>query len=199
MHEKKFDPKQLHKLNNPQRLVDIPPDLLWARLNLEQPDILVDIGAGTGLFSVAFADYLPQGKIFACDTSEVMIRWMNEQIVPRHPRIVPLQTTETAIPLADTLADLVVMINLHHELDAPEALLREAWRILRDGAAILIVDWKKTAMAEGPPESIRCRPEQVKDQLVAAGFDEVQRFDDLKKHFLVIARKPHRKPEPSEP
>lgn len=196
MHEKKFDPNKLHKLNNPQRLVDIPPELLWDRLKLDQPDTLVDVGAGTGMFSVAFSSRLEYGRIFACDTSEVMIQWMNEQIVPSHPRIVPLITTENAIPLADGLADLVFMINLHHELEAPELLLREAWRILRADGKILIADWKKADMPEGPPARIRCRPEQVNDQLLAAGFEEVRRFDELVKHFLIIARKP--RPSASE-
>jgi hypothetical protein len=67
MDEKKFDPKKLQKLNDPNRLLDIPPGYIWDKLNLIKSDILVDIGAGTGFFSIPFVDYAKNGKIFIVD------------------------------------------------------------------------------------------------------------------------------------
>jgi len=64
MEEKKFDPKKLLKLNNPERLLDIPTEYIWDKINVVKPDILVDIGAGTGFFSVHFLNYVKNGKIF---------------------------------------------------------------------------------------------------------------------------------------
>ena len=46
MNKKKFDPKKLQKLNHPGRLLDIPPDKVWDKLNLKHPGVFVDIGAG---------------------------------------------------------------------------------------------------------------------------------------------------------
>jgi len=51
MNEKKFDPQKLQKLNNPQRLIDIPPDFVRGKLNIETAAVLVEIGAGTAFFS----------------------------------------------------------------------------------------------------------------------------------------------------
>ena len=58
MNDKRFDPKKLHKLNNPDRLLDLPPQYIWDKLNLQLTgaDTFVDIGAGTGFFSIPFAD-----------------------------------------------------------------------------------------------------------------------------------------------
>jgi len=37
MEEKKFDPAKLAKLNDPGRLEDIPPGVIWEKLALKSP------------------------------------------------------------------------------------------------------------------------------------------------------------------
>ena len=191
MNEKKFDPKKLKKLNNPQRLKDIPPDYVWDKLNMENADVLVEIGAGTAFFSIAFLQHAKHAKIYACDMSEVMISWMKENIVQKFPDIIPVKTEEYSIPLDDGIADLVFMINLHHELDDPVLTIKEAYRILKPSGNIFIIDWEKKKMSEGPPLGIRCLPEQVKEQLVNSGFVHVNIFNELPKHFLLVGEKDH--------
>jgi ubiquinone/menaquinone biosynthesis C-methylase UbiE len=189
MHEKKFDPKNLQKLNDPKRLKDIPPDFVWQRLDIEYAAVLVEIGAGTGFFSIAFLQHANPARVYACDVSETMIQWMQENVVPRHPRILPVKTGEHAVDLAAETADLVFMINLHHELDAPARTLSEAYRILRPGGSVCVVDWKKEEMPEGPPLAIRWTPEPVRDQLADAGFRHLKVSVELPKHFLVTGKK----------
>jgi len=189
MKEKKFNYKKLHKLNDPDRLLDIPPKYIWNKINIEKPGVLVDIGAGTGFFSVHFLKYIKIGKIFACDTSDIMIQWMKNNICPQYPHIVPLKMKKNAVPLKNGIADLVYMINLHHELDNPETILKESFRILKNNGAIFIVDWKKEDMSDGPPTDFRYLPEQVKDQLRSVEFRNVNIFNDMSKHFLVVANK----------
>ncbi len=189
MTEKKFDPKKLQKLNNPERLVDIPPDYIWDKLKLEKPDVLVEIGAGTAFFSVAFLQKSPGAKIYACDVSDIMIDWMMDNIAPNNPDIIPVKTAEYTVPLESGAADLLFMINLHHELDHPSLTVKEANRLLKPDGKIFVVDWKKEEMAEGPPAKIRCLPEQVKEQLLDCGFEHIEIYNDLRKHFLVIGKK----------
>ena len=130
MNDKKFVPKQLEKLNNPERLKDIPVDFVLDKLNSSHKNVFVEIGAGTAFFSVAFLKHAKPSKIYACDISEVMINWIKENIVPRFPNIVPQKTEEHSIPLENEIADLVFMINLHHELDKPTHIIQEAHRLL---------------------------------------------------------------------
>ena len=189
MNDKKFDPKKLRKLNDPQRLTDIPPDYIRRKLNIQKPNRLVEIGAGTGFFSIAFLQLFQPSILYACDLSDVMIDWMTENVSPKYPNILPVKTKEDSVPLQDEIADLVFMINLHHELEDPSKTIREAFRLLKPGGEIFIVDWKKEDMAEGPPEEIRCVPEEVKDQLTESGFSSVSIFNELPKHFLVVGEK----------
>ena len=191
MNEKKFDPKKLQKLNNPQRLMDIPPDFIWEKLNIENPGVFVEIGAGTAFFSVAFLQKSMDSTIYACDLSEIMIKWMKENVSPKYPDIIPVKSEEHTVPLDDGIADLVFMINLHHELDDPSLTVEEAKRILKPDGKIFIIDWKKENMPEGPPTAIRCLPEQIKEQLLNAGFKQIDIYNELQKHFLVIGKKDH--------
>lgn len=189
MNEKKFDPKKLRKLNDPQRLIDIPPDYIWGKLHIENPGVFVEIGAGTAFFSVAFRNKFEPSTLYACDLSEVMVDWVKENVSSKYPNIIPVKTEENSVPLDDGIADLVFMIALHHELDNPSLSLEEAYRILKPGGTIFIVDWKKIDMPEGPPTNIRCLPEHVKEQMANAGFRDVEMYNELQKHFLVVGKK----------
>jgi ubiquinone/menaquinone biosynthesis C-methylase UbiE len=93
------------------------------------------------------------------------------------------------VPLEESLADLVYMINLHHELDEPGTMLKEAFRLLKENGKIFIVDWKKEEMLEGPATHLRYLPEEVKKQLISAGFENIAIYNEMSKHFLVIAEK----------
>ena len=190
MAEKKFDPKKLEKLNNPQRLKDIPPAFIRGRLINPTPQTFIEIGAGTGFFCIAFIKEFKPKRVYACDLSPTMIEWMQDNVAPEYPAIVPIQTTEDQVPLDDGCAELVFMINLHHELHNPVNSLKEGCRLLKPGGEIFIVDWKKQQMEQGPPIEIRCDPEEVKSQLEQAGFNQIASYNDLKKQFLVTGRKP---------
>lgn len=189
MIERKFDPRYLETLNNPQRFKDVPPDYVWSKLNLEKSDVLVEIGAGTAFFSIAFLKKAKASKMYACDMSQIMIDWIKENIVKDYPNIIPIKTKESYLPLDDGIADLVYMINLHHELDDPDLTLKDTYRILKTGGKIFIIDWRKENKMEGPPEKIRYFAEQVKKQLQNSGFKNIDLFNELPMHFFLTAEK----------
>ncbi|MBS3757969.1 MAG: class I SAM-dependent methyltransferase [Desulfobacterales bacterium] len=190
MTERKFDPRHIHKLNDTKRLETLNPDYLWAFSGLKDPHVLVDVGAGTGFFAVAFAEKMNGGKIYACDTADEMIAWMQENITASYAdQIIPVKSKEASIPLSDAIADLVSMINLHHELKAPEQILAEARRLLKPGAKIMIVDWKTEETPEGPPLKIRVAPGVIRGQLKKAGFVNIFESDGLPYHHILVGEK----------
>ena len=187
--DKKFAPEKLAILNNPDRLKDIPPELLASRLGNKSPKTIVDIGAGTGLFCRAFLTVFNPDTIYACDMSDTMLNWMLDNVVPDHPRIRLVKNLESSIPLDADIADIVFMMNLHHELDSPAAMLREAQRLLKPGGEIAIADWKRMPSDQGPPLEIRCSPENVVSQLEEAGFGNIRIYNEMDKHFLLVGVK----------
>jgi ubiquinone/menaquinone biosynthesis C-methylase UbiE len=190
MESRKFDPKKLEVLNDPKRLEILNPDLIWETIGIANPRVLVDIGAGTGFFAVPFSRKLNGGKVYACDVSDIMLGWMEENL-PQETRdtVIPLKMEECSVPLSDCIADLVYMINLHHELEEPEKVVREAFRLLKRGGKLMIIDWKKEEMREGPPLSIRVTEGTIKEHMLRAGFVGIKTHDVLRLHNFVVGQK----------
>ncbi|NTU72298.1 MAG: class I SAM-dependent methyltransferase [Coriobacteriia bacterium] len=191
MAHEKFNPAHLDRLNDPGRLLDMPPDAMWAALGNPSPKVIVDIGAGTAVFSCQFAERAPEAIVYAVDTEPTMVRWMIENRPPAVcERVRPLLSSERAVPLPTGESDLTVMINLHHELVEPIETYREALRLTRIGGQLLVVDWHPDALDKGPSVDIRVSPEQIAETARAVGFTETVIHPQLMRHSLVTARKP---------
>lgn len=183
----KFDPAKLEHLNDPERLKDIPPGVIWEQLGVDRPETVIDVGAGTGFYSVRFAGMEGVKKVYALDISETMIEYIQTEVSPKHPRVEPIKMEESVIPLSEDIADVLVMINLHHEFHDPHALLKECARVLKPAGRLAIVDWKKEDTAHGPPVNKRYREDDVIRQLENVPFTSIRSYGALSSHFLIVA------------
>jgi SAM-dependent methyltransferase len=171
MPHQKFDVRKLERLNDPARFEDLDPARMWAALGSPDPGAIVEIGAGTGLFAARFSAMAPRALVFAVDLSPKMIDWMRgHRSEVAQGRVVPVLADETSVPLADGSSDLVVTINLHHELADPDATYRDALRLLRPGGQILAVDWLPGESPHGPSQAVRVTGEELAGFLSRAGF-----------------------------
>ncbi|MCX8006924.1 MAG: class I SAM-dependent methyltransferase [Coriobacteriia bacterium] len=188
----RFDPKKLDKLNDLARLDDLVPDLMWDAFDAPDARTVVEVGAGTGMFAREFASRMdPSGVLYAVDAEPTMTAWMREHLSEGGgARIEVVDARAEALPFADETADLVYTVNLHHELDDPVRALAEALRILRPGAPIGVVDWKKEPTPKGPPVEHRAGAERIAEDLAQAGFAEVRAVPVLRYHDVVVGRKP---------
>ena len=187
---KKFDPKMLAKLNDPKRLEYLNPDVIWEKAGLNSPQVLIDIGAGTGFFALLFSKKMGKGKIYACDISEEMLAWMNNNLPLESKRIViPVKMEENSVPLSDGTADLVYMINLHHELEEPLRVLKESHRLIRKGGKLMIIDWKKEETPEGPPLGLRVTELTIESQMRKSFFSNISKYAVLPYHHFLLGEK----------
>lgn len=93
---------------------------------------LADVGAGTGQFAAAFADWFDIGVI-AVEPSAAM-----RERIPRTPAIRALEGDAGALPLPDDSADGAwLSLVLHHVPDLG-AVAHELRRVLRPGAPVLV-------------------------------------------------------------
>jgi SAM-dependent methyltransferase len=188
----KFDPAKTARLDDPGRLDDLRPDVMWHALGDPDPSVVVEIGAGTGLMSEQFAALAPRSTVYAADTAQPMLDWIarvRARLVEAG-RIVPVLASETKVPLPDGIADVVAMVNLHHELDDPAATYRDAARLLAAGGRLLVVDWAPRETPKGPPLAVRAQPSEIEALLVGAGLGDVREHEGLPHHTLITAVKP---------
>lgn len=187
----KFDVSKLERLNDPGRFESLDPDIMWHALGDPSPRTIVEIGAGTGLFAARFAHMAPGSKVYAVDSHPKMIAWMTENRTEvADGSLVPVRSSETGVPLATGIADLVVMINVHHELADPDATYSEALRLLVNGGRMLLVDWAPIDTPKGPPQRIRASSELLTATLRRAGFCDVEVHSGLPWHSLLTAHRP---------
>ncbi|OGG95104.1 MAG: hypothetical protein A2527_07975 [Candidatus Lambdaproteobacteria bacterium RIFOXYD2_FULL_50_16] len=175
MTEIKFDPKKLAKLNDPERLKFQDPNLFWPLLALKNPKLMVEVGCGTGFYSAELLKLAPNAKLIGLDISEELLSWARENRPEVSQGRLDLRLMpESQIPLESQIADLVVMVMLHHELHQPLAILAECKRILKPAGKLLILDWAPVDSPMGPPAHIRVSAQTMADQMAQAGFENVK-------------------------
>ncbi|MGG5461090.1 class I SAM-dependent methyltransferase [Clostridium sp. B9] len=139
----KFNIEHIEKLNSPKRLTLIDWVEVLKVLSLPDKPVIADIGAGTGLFSRVLLEKLPNSTVYSLDISDDMLEYMNTNLAPSYPkRLTVGKMQESHIPLKDNSVDLVIMINIQHELAEPSELLKDAYRVLKEDAKIFIADFK---------------------------------------------------------
>ena len=191
MESRKFDPHHLEVLNSPERFDRENPEVIWKELGLASPRVLVDIGAGTGFFALPFARKGPDITVHACELQEEMLAWLTEHIPAElRGRVIPVRMEERRVPLPDGIADLVYMINLHHELEDRGAVMAECFRVLKPGGTVLAADWKKGETPVGPPQDIRVTEAEIIADLKNAGLREIRSHPVLPYHNFVTGKKP---------
>jgi ubiquinone/menaquinone biosynthesis C-methylase UbiE len=188
----KFDPSKIARLDDPGRLDDLRPDVMWAALGRpSEARTIADIGAGTGMFAEQFAALAPDATVLALDVAPEMIDWMRDKraALVESGRIIPMLSDESRLPLDDASIDVAVMINMHHELDDPDAMYRDVLRALRPDGRLLVVDWACRETPHGPPVAVRSSAARIAEVLAGAGFADVETHDELQFHSVLTARK----------
>lgn len=191
----KFDPKNAHKLENPDRLVELPPANIVELLDLTGAETVVDFGAGTGMYSLPIADALPDGLLIAVDEQPVLLDRIREKLAAHPPagRVQVLQNVAGRVPLPDHTADRLFMVNvLHHISDDPEALA-EISRLLRPGGRLVALEFARMDRPVGPPNDHVLALDEVRKALTGLGLRElaVYRPGEIGRyHNAVVAERP---------
>lgn len=90
--------------------------------------------------------------------------------------------------LPDASMDMVVMVNVLHAVDKPNAL-REAKRVLAAGGTLLAIEWKTAGAALGPAPEKRLPKEEAIKLAAEAGFLMQKEFEAGPHHYGLVFKK----------
>lgn len=193
----KFDPRNASKLENPERLVELPPANLLRLLDLTGAETVVDFGAGTGMYSLPIADALPDGRLLAIDAQSGLLDRLEAKLAAHTPvgRVEVVLNESGRVPLPDGVADRLFMINvLHHVYDEPE-VLDEIVRLLTPGGLLVDAEFARMDRPVGPPNDHVLALAEVRATLAGLGLRECavyQPGEVGRYHIAVVAQKPER-------
>jgi ubiquinone/menaquinone biosynthesis C-methylase UbiE len=192
VNERTFRAGNALKLEDPERLKWLPPAEVIDAIGLRAGMAVVDLGAGTGYFSIPIAEAVGvTGRVTAVDLQKGMLDFLREKIAKRGgPGNIALVLGEAAkTTLPEATADLVLMANVWHEVDDRPAVLAEMKRLLLPGGVLAILDWRADREPPpGPPAGHRITAGEVGTDLTGEGWAVSGTRNVGEYHYLVLSR-----------
>lgn len=154
-------------------------------LDITSGDVVADVGAGDGKWSVAVADRVgSEGRVYATEVDPDDLKKIRDRVAREHAAnvtVVEGRADSTGLP--DACCDAILLRRVYHHFTDPEAMQESLRTALRDDGRLLVVDFetrRRWSRPSGVPES-RDGHGIAKTMLVSemedAGFELV---DDLK-------------------
>ncbi|QLH53128.1 MAG: hypothetical protein CH6_0793 [Candidatus Kapaibacterium sp.] len=186
-----FDPANKEKLDNEERRRILPPEEILLKSGLTAGSIIADIGCGIGYFTIPAGRIVgANGKVYACDVSDEMLEELKKRVQAIGlTNIETYKSSEYEIPLDSDVADFLLLSNVLHEPNDRERFLREATRILKNGGKLILIDWLKKEMEEGPPFEERLSAEEIETLLTLCNYEVLERETIAGKYYYYLAVK----------
>lgn len=154
---------------------------------------VADIGAGTGLFTMLFAEAVgPEGAVWAVDIAPRFVAHIEKRAFDAGARNVhAVLAGERSIDLAPASIDVAFVCDTYHHFPSPQSSLASIRQALRPGGELVVVDFKRVAGQSDAwvLEHVRAGQEQVTAEIEAAGFARVADVPLLRDSYLLRFRR----------
>lgn len=178
-------------LESQNRLAGLRVDEVIARLNVEPGQVVADLGAGTGVFSVPFARAVGlAGRVYAVEIEQGLVDHIAaraKQEGVRNVQSILGAFTDPRLPANDV--DLAFIHDVLHHIEDREAYVKNLGKYLKPGARVAVIDFHPERGGHRNQPELQVTMEQSAALFAAAGYkvvEEVPLFDD--KWFVIYAR-----------
>jgi SAM-dependent methyltransferase len=179
-------------LERPEREREEQPDRAVQALRLAPGAVVADIGAGSGYFTHRLARAVgPTGRVFAVDIQPEMLERLGREMKARGvTNVVPVLGAVDHPNLAPASVDLVLMVDVYHELSAPFEMLQAIVKALKPGGRVAFIEYR----AEDPRVPIKplhkMTEAQVRKEAAVHSLEWVETVRSLPWQHLIIFRRP---------
>lgn len=178
-----------HVFDDPKRDEWQKPHEVIEALALEPDAVVADIGSGTGYFAVRFANMVPKGRVYGVDIEPDMVKYLAERAKrEKRDNIVAIAGAPDD-PRLPEKADLILVVDVFHHIDARVAYFRKLRSSLKPGGRIAIIDFRLDS-PDGPPKAARIAPARVIAELKRAGYALAQEHDFLPNQYFLVFKGP---------
>ena len=158
-------------LEQPARVAGLKVDEVVARLRLRPTDVVADLGAGPGLFEVALAKAVPQGRVYALELDEAFFPHIQAKVKAAgltNVRTVRGQFTDPSLPAKDV--DVAFFHDVLHHIDDRAAYLKSLATYLKPGARIVVVEYNAADSPHRDMPTLVVSKEQGAQLMSGIGF-----------------------------
>ena len=170
-------------LESGRRLGSLEIDAVVSRMGIRPGDVVADVGAGTGVFSVSLARATgPTGTVLAVEVDAGFLPMIAQKGVDggvENIQTVLGEFTDPKLPRRDL--DVAFFHDVIHHIEGRQAYLQATAQYLGPGD-------RPGAPHSGQPEML-ITLRQVREWMSVAGFDLTQEFDLFDDKFFVVFTK----------
>lgn len=179
----------IQRFESPERDAYQHPEKVLEFLGDIQNKTIMDIGAGSGYFSVRLADH--GAKVIAADVDEDFQEYLRKRVLQDELNNIELRLIPYDSPgLEEGEVDMVFIVNTYHHIDHRSdyfTLVRKG--IKQDGELIIIDFFKIDDLPVGPPAEHKVAIDEVIAELKVAGFSDFEvNVDLLPYQYIIRAR-----------
>lgn len=175
-------------LTRPDRDAEEQPDRVVRELEIKPGSTVADLGAGVGYFTWRLAGAVGDtGKVIAVDIQPGMLERLKQNLAERD-----IHNVETVLGAEDDphlpagQVDLVLLVDVYHELQQPDLTMEHVRRSLKPDGRVVFIEYRK----EDP--SIPIQPlhkmsvREVRDEVEPMGFRFVELKSFLPTQHIII-------------
>ncbi len=180
-------------LIRPEREQNEQPEKVLDVLELKKGQTVCDFGAGNGYFSLRMARRVGTGgKVLCVDIQPEMIELLKRRAADQKvTNTVPILCTETDPKLPPDSLDLLIMVDVYHEISNPIPVMAGIHQAMKKDGRVVLVEYR------GEDPSIPIKPlhrttvKQMGSELDAVGFRFVANKGDFlpRQHILIYKKK----------
>jgi precorrin-6B methylase 2 len=132
-------------LERPEREQEERISVMIDALGLKPGMVVADLGAGSGRLTLMMARKVgATGKVLAVDIQREMLDLIADKLNRRNIRNVELVLAEAKSPrLKPASVDLVLMVDVYHELEFPYEMMLEVSRAVKPGGRVVLVEFRR--------------------------------------------------------
>lgn len=160
-------------------------------LDIRPGQTVCDLGAGNGFYTLQIAKLVgDQGKVIAQEVQPEMLQFLKQRAEKAGAKNVDyLLGTYTDPKLPPNSCDLILLVDVYHEMSNPVEMLAGIRRALKPTGRLALVEFR----AEDPDVPIKplhkMSKAQILKELPPNGFKPVGEFDDLPwQHLMFFQR-----------
>lgn len=178
-------------LDRPEREEQERPEVVLRALDLQKGDVVADLGAGSGYFTFRMAERVGKnGKVLAVDIQEEMLKTLRQRASANGvSNVEEVKADETDPHLPAGSIDLVLMVDVYHELSYPFEVMTKLREALKPTGRVAFVEYRKEDPSVPIKEVHKMSIEQLVKEMKVVGLERAHTDESLPSQHIVIFRK----------